>query len=237
MRQVTRNGLITVAAASGVLATFSGGTAYADSGAQGASIGSPGLLSGNTVQVPVHVPVNACGNTVSVLGVLNPAMGNHCSNGGSRSNGDSRSNGGSGAQARGTSQGSPGIGSGNTVQAPVDVPVNLCGNGVSVAGTLNPVADNSCSNGSSAQPPVHHHPWHPAHHHPGTPERPTTHKPVDRTPVSAEAPKADVQTPSRPMGELAHTGMSEGIGIAAPLSAGLLIGGFVLYRRSRAMQR
>ncbi|MFB6483495.1 chaplin, partial [Streptomyces virginiae] len=28
---------------------------------------SPGLLSGNLVQLPVNIPVNACGNTVSVV--------------------------------------------------------------------------------------------------------------------------------------------------------------------------
>ncbi len=38
------------------------------------------MLSGNVIQVPVHVPVNLCGNTVDVIGVLNPAFGNHCVN-------------------------------------------------------------------------------------------------------------------------------------------------------------
>lgn len=56
------------------------GAAFADSGAQGAAIGSPGVLSGNAVQVPVHVPVNVCGNTVDVIGLLNPAFGNTCVN-------------------------------------------------------------------------------------------------------------------------------------------------------------
>nr|WP_263867763.1 chaplin [Streptomyces sp. H28] len=54
--------------------------AFADSGAQGAAIGSPGVLSGNVVQVPVHIPVNVCGNTVNVIGALNPAFGNACVN-------------------------------------------------------------------------------------------------------------------------------------------------------------
>ncbi|AXK32243.1 DUF320 domain-containing protein [Streptomyces armeniacus] len=79
MRQVTKKGLITVAAAGGVLA-LSGGTAFADSGAQGGSANSPGVLSGNTVQLPVHLPVNACGNTVDIVGLLNPAFGNTCVN-------------------------------------------------------------------------------------------------------------------------------------------------------------
>ncbi|WP_338698116.1 chaplin [Streptomyces sp. Q6] len=56
------------------------GIAAADSGAQGAATDSPGVVSGNVVQVPVHVPVNACGNTVNVIGLLNPAFGNSCVN-------------------------------------------------------------------------------------------------------------------------------------------------------------
>ncbi|MGW2563521.1 chaplin [Streptomyces sp. NPDC001514] len=56
------------------------GIASADSGAEGAAAQSPGVLSGNVVQVPVHVPVNACGNTVNVIGLLNPAIGNACVN-------------------------------------------------------------------------------------------------------------------------------------------------------------
>ncbi|MFD8572920.1 chaplin [Streptomyces sp. NPDC057694] len=58
----------------------SAGIAAADSGAQGAATNSPGVVSGNVVQVPVHVPVNVCGNTVNVIGLLNPAFGNSCVN-------------------------------------------------------------------------------------------------------------------------------------------------------------
>ncbi|EPJ41561.1 hypothetical protein STAFG_1404 [Streptomyces afghaniensis 772] len=56
------------------------GLAAADAGAKGAAIGSPGFLSGNVVQVPVHVPINVCGNTVQFVGLLNPAIGNTCKN-------------------------------------------------------------------------------------------------------------------------------------------------------------
>ncbi|WP_393088376.1 chaplin [Streptomyces sp. LN704] len=52
--------------------------AHADSAAHGGTAGSPGLISGDTIQLPVHVPVNACGNTVNVAGLLNPAAGNSC---------------------------------------------------------------------------------------------------------------------------------------------------------------
>ncbi|QHY96079.1 hypothetical protein SSPS47_13225 [Streptomyces sp. S4.7] len=54
--------------------------AMADAGAEGAAVGSPGVLSGNVVQVPVHVPVNLCGNSINVIGLLNPAFGNTCVN-------------------------------------------------------------------------------------------------------------------------------------------------------------
>ncbi|WP_406508095.1 chaplin [Streptomyces sp. NBC_00212] len=57
-------------------ATGQGGGAHAE----GVAERSPGVLSGNLVQVPVHVPVNLCGNTVSVIGLLNPAFGNPCVN-------------------------------------------------------------------------------------------------------------------------------------------------------------
>ncbi|MES9503549.1 MULTISPECIES: chaplin [Streptomyces] len=54
--------------------------ALADAGAGAAATHSPGVLSGNVVQVPVHVPVNVCGNTINVIGLLNPAFGNKCAN-------------------------------------------------------------------------------------------------------------------------------------------------------------
>ncbi|MEV4226230.1 chaplin [Streptomyces bobili] len=54
--------------------------AFADSGANGAAIGSPGFLSGNVVQLPIHLPVNVCGNTSNVTALLNPTAGNVCVN-------------------------------------------------------------------------------------------------------------------------------------------------------------
>ncbi|GAB2326024.1 chaplin ChpH [Streptomyces griseoincarnatus] len=72
--------VVAVAAATGGLVLAGAGMAAADSGAQGAAVHSPGVLSGNVAQVPVHVPVNVCGNTISVIGLLNPAFGNTCVN-------------------------------------------------------------------------------------------------------------------------------------------------------------
>ncbi|MGW7242015.1 chaplin [Streptomyces sp. NPDC054804] len=165
MRQGTRKGLMTVAAATGVIAA-AGGYAHADSGAVGSATDSPGVLSGNTVQAPVHVPVNVCGNTVNVVGVLNPSMGNKCANHGGGS-GASTGHGGYGGQtghtghggghgshggshAGGHTGGSPGVGSGNTVQVPIDVPVNVCGNSVDVIGIGNTAVGDECANGGSS---------------------------------------------------------------------------------------
>ncbi|WSK91643.1 chaplin [Streptomyces sp. NBC_00597] len=70
----------TLAVAGAAVLMGGAGLASADSGAEGIAAGSPGAVSGNLVQVPVHVPVNVCGNTVDVVGLLNPAFGNHCIN-------------------------------------------------------------------------------------------------------------------------------------------------------------
>ncbi|GGR89039.1 MULTISPECIES: chaplin [Streptomyces] len=69
-----------VLATAGLAAAGAAGSAAADSSAEGAAVGSPGVLSGNLAQVPVHIPVNVCGNTVNIVGLLNPAFGNVCVN-------------------------------------------------------------------------------------------------------------------------------------------------------------
>ncbi|MCX5406673.1 chaplin [Streptomyces sp. NBC_00335] len=69
-----------VLATAGLAAAGAAGSAMADSQAEGAAVGSPGVLSGNLAQVPVHIPVNVCGNSVNVIGALNPAFGNVCVN-------------------------------------------------------------------------------------------------------------------------------------------------------------
>ncbi|QKW07423.1 chaplin [Streptomyces sp. NA04227] len=69
--------LSTVAAAA---VAGSAGVASASSGAAAKAEHSPGVISGNVVQVPVHVPINVCGNTINIIGLLNPAAGNTCVN-------------------------------------------------------------------------------------------------------------------------------------------------------------
>ncbi|MGW7613708.1 chaplin [Streptomyces sp. NPDC054766] len=69
-------------AAAGALVFAGAGAAAADAGAQGFAYGSPGVLSGNVVQIPIDVPINVCGNSLNVIGLLNPTFGNTCINGG-----------------------------------------------------------------------------------------------------------------------------------------------------------
>ncbi|GAB2458075.1 chaplin [Streptomyces incanus] len=64
----------------GAVVLSGAGRAAADAGAHAAVSHSPGVASGNVVQVPVHAPINAYGNTADVLGFLNPAVGNRCVN-------------------------------------------------------------------------------------------------------------------------------------------------------------
>jgi len=72
--------VVAAAAATGGLVLAGAGMAVADSGAQGAALNSPGVVSGNVIQAPINIPVNACGNTVDVTGLLSPAFGNACVN-------------------------------------------------------------------------------------------------------------------------------------------------------------
>ncbi|WP_425842144.1 chaplin [Streptomyces fractus] len=68
------------AAAAGIAVLGTAGMAAADTDPFGVAENSPGVVSGNVVQVPVHLPVSACGNTVNVVGLLNPAFANTCLN-------------------------------------------------------------------------------------------------------------------------------------------------------------
>ncbi|MFC5801037.1 chaplin [Streptomyces formicae] len=71
---------ITAVLAGIVMAMGMASPSLADSEATGVADGSPGVLSGNVIQIPVHVPVNVCGNTANFLALLNSAFGNICAN-------------------------------------------------------------------------------------------------------------------------------------------------------------
>ncbi|WP_330175313.1 chaplin [Streptomyces sp. NBC_01498] len=310
MRELIGKGLLTAAAASSVFA-MTGGYAQATDAA-GTAAGSPGLLSGNSVQAPVEIPVNVCGNTVDPVGVLNPAFGNSCANvsGAQTSSGTQASSPGThrpaqgagpvaprtepapsrphhvddndhhpgnnhhgngrdhdassthqgprehagsgpatdaplqagpadhgGSSASGAATNSPGLLSGNLLQAPLDIPLNVCGNSVDVVGLLNPAFGNGCANVSD-----------------DTPEAPVL-PPAPVDPPETSTPPRTVEPPTVPGGhepmlperspveegevveQLAETGTDANLLAAAAMSAGLLIGGGILYRRSHAAGR
>jgi len=112
------------------------------------SIGNAGVLNGNQAIVPVQLPVNVSGNAAGVLG-----------NGQAHSKGGSSANIGHSKKAKGgyghskkaksadlTSIGNFGILNGNQIYAPIQVPVNVCGNALGVLGN----AQASCKGGSKA---------------------------------------------------------------------------------------
>ncbi|MET8944385.1 chaplin [Streptomyces sp. NPDC004542] len=230
MRRVTLNGVIGVVAASGAMAVtmpVCAAMAADGSSADGSTAGSAGLISGNTLQLPLHVPVNACGNTANVVGLLNSAAGNACANdvgggtgstatGGASGDGGAQSNGG--ASAHSAAQDSPGVLSGNDVQLPVDLPVNVSGNSVNVVGVGNPAQDNTSVNGPGQDSPP-----------PSTPTPVTPPAPRTTPPAKAHPGPARAVPQTRPA--LAHTGADEIAPAAA--SAMLLLAGTVLYRRFR----
>ncbi|MFB7285701.1 chaplin [Actinacidiphila glaucinigra] len=299
MRQVAKKGLLTAVATGGVLAV-TGGMAYADSHASGVAAGSPGVLSGNTIQAPVNIPINACGNTVNVVGLLNPAAGNTCVNGsidhgkghgygqgkgygkkesggyggksggsyrdkdggkggygggkgygqgGSKGYGGGKGGGkgygddgyghsGGGASARAAAVGSPGVLSGNVIQAPINIPVNVCGNTIDVIGILNPAAGNTCANTGGG----YHHGGKGHHHKPG--KHGNHHKPGKENGGGGggggnggggNGGGNQPQSMGHGGPSLARTGAGD-IATGLLTSAGLLLGGAVLFRRARAVK-
>ncbi|BDM68199.1 hypothetical protein HEK616_16860 [Streptomyces nigrescens] len=80
MNTVKKAALVLATTALGLGAAAGSAFAHGGADANGEAKNSPGIVSGNLVQAPVHIPVNACGNTVSVVGILNPTFGNVCEN-------------------------------------------------------------------------------------------------------------------------------------------------------------
>lgn len=110
--------------------------------ASGGSSDSPGVGSGNLIQVPINAPINICGNQLDVIGIGDRDQGNSCEN-----------HGGGTTSASGGSSNSPGIVAGNVLQVPINAPVNVCGNQLDVVGVLNSVLGNTCENNGHGKPP------------------------------------------------------------------------------------
>ncbi|MFD7277005.1 chaplin [Streptomyces sp. NPDC059862] len=259
MRQTLSRGVFAAAAATGMLSLY-GTSAIADTQAEAVTKDSPGVLSGNAVQVPIKVPLNLCGNTVDATALLNKAFGNSCANtsdktedgsaksssetsdksgkssdsGKSSSSDDSGgySDGTSGAHAEGVAKDSPGVLSENSLQVPVDLSLNACGNTVDILALFNEAADNTCSNGDYGYGTEVDTPAKPsAPSTPATPAPPRVKETPRPTPPSELPPTAEVLPGEVP--QLAETG-SGALMAASAASAALLAGGVLVYRRSRA---
>ena len=171
MRKWARNtGRAALVAAGAAVALGSAGTAGAaltpvDAGAlHGAarhgggdvdltSVGNVGAGNGNQVYAPISLPIDVCGNAIAIVGTSQA----QCEGGASVESGDShygyrsagdRSHGnGYGDGADLTSAGNVGAGNGNQVYAPIDAPISVCGNSISLFGT----AQAQCKGGASVE--------------------------------------------------------------------------------------
>ncbi|MEO3874191.1 chaplin family protein [Nonomuraea sp. B12E4] len=106
--------------------------------------GNASVLGGNQITAPINAPVNLCGNAVAIFGDATAG----CKGGSSVHN-----TGGGGAGGNRTS-GDAGVLGGNQVIAPINAPINVCGNAVAVAGR----AFAGCRGGSTVTndgPPRH----------------------------------------------------------------------------------
>ncbi|MFF0224353.1 chaplin [Streptomyces sp. NPDC004629] len=221
MRKTLSRGMVVAAAATSVLSLCEI-AAVADSAAGGTTSDSPGVLSGNTVQAPVHVPVNVCGNTVDVVALLNPAFGNSCANGASR-----------------VEQATPGIpgqvGPSDSGAQQTPPPTSV----VSTPGVVNtpPVA----------RPPAPRPPAPAEQIRADSPSSAGTHDSPSTSSTGSTGSTSSTGSTERqpglvPMGgesqpvrpALAETGAATTLA-ASGLSAALIAGGVILYRRGRAV--
>ncbi|MFF1378400.1 chaplin [Streptomyces sp. NPDC058308] len=177
--------------------------------AHGPATHSPGAAAGNDVKTPADVPVKACGNAVGIVAALSSAMGNSCGSEGSHHDG---------AHHDSSHHDRPHHGSSHHDAPP----------------RTTPHADAPDAPGPRprAVPPVVPHPAvpgdyvtasHPAPHH--VPQGVRAHVPAQAGAVA------------RAEDQLARTGADSALLGAAGASAGLLLGGAILYRRGFAGNR
>jgi hypothetical protein len=110
-----------------------GGAHAAAKGTKMATGNSGGLITGNQVSTLLQAPVNACGNSIAVLGIADASCG-----------GDSAAAeppAGSGSMTTGTNNG---VASGNQIGTLLQAPINACGNSIAVLGS----ATASCGGGA-----------------------------------------------------------------------------------------
>ena len=75
-----RKSFVAVAFAAVAILGSAGTAAASGADAIGGAIGSPGLLSGNNIQIPVNIPINVCGDNIGILSALLATEGTDCAN-------------------------------------------------------------------------------------------------------------------------------------------------------------
>ncbi|HET6211976.1 MAG TPA: chaplin family protein [Micromonosporaceae bacterium] len=149
MKTWVRRSLNAGALAAGALLA-AGAPAHADVTAVSAD--NSGILNGTQILLPVQLPVNVCGNAIALLGDAYAACG-----GGATASLDAAAvneewsaahyrEAHSHGQATLDSHGNAGVLNGTQVYAPIQVPLNVCGNAIGVLGN----AHASCDGGATA---------------------------------------------------------------------------------------
>lgn len=131
MQMIVKRGLLLSIATSALLATAS--VASADTTASGTTTGNSGILAGNAIPIAVNIPINACGDAVSLLGSAT-ADNNSCANGGG---------GGGNTNAAASTTDNHGLLSGNAIPIAVNAPINACGDAVAILG-ISLAGNNTC---------------------------------------------------------------------------------------------
>ncbi|NJP91407.1 DUF320 domain-containing protein [Nonomuraea sp. FMUSA5-5] len=127
-----------VAAVGNAEATSQGGAEVVNQGRSGipnTTSGNGSVGGGNQVNAPISVPVNACGNAVSLVGN---------SDAGCKGGATVRTQGRGGAGGNRTS-GNGSVLGGNQITAPISAPINACGNAVAIFGN----ATAGCTGGAA----------------------------------------------------------------------------------------
>ena len=170
------------------------------------------VLTDNIVEVPVHIPVNICGVAAAALAGSN-SQGALCANEGSEA---------AAAKTGGMPSNSTGIASGNVVRAPVNIPIDICGDSVTVLGMGNSATGNSCTTGPVLPPPPAGLPMAcpPPPICPPTPPPPTPPTPTPPTPrpppSTPPTPRPPTPTPPPPLTPNPPTSMPSGTPVSLP---------------------
>lgn len=104
--------------------------------------GPAGVLSGDSVGIPVDISLNLCGNGIAVLGSTMPRAYCDADSSGAAPTTVSRT--AAAVSARSTVP-RGGLLSAMAVRAPINIPVNACGNLAAVAGTADSGSGTTCS--------------------------------------------------------------------------------------------